>query len=207
MAERVILFGGSFDPVHVGHTTVAEHVAGRLGAARTIFVPARRSPHKSEPPVASPQHRVNMLSLAVARYPSFSVSRCELERLEPSYTYDTVADFRRRLPEAELFWLVGADTVASLPQWHRVADLMNLCEICVMSRGGLELPALDSLIPSLPAEAVRRLKCNVVEAPAVPVSSTEVRRRLKAGLDVSKMLDPAVLEYIIRHKLYGTGDR
>lgn len=203
MKQRIILFGGTFDPVHLGHTTVVEHASKKLGADEVIFIPARRSPHKSDSPLAPIEHRLKMLSLALVGYRSFSISRCEIDRSEPSYTFDTVADFRRKYPDASLFWLVGADTVASLPKWYRIAELLELCNVCVMSRGGIDQPVFDKLVPALGRVAAEQLRKNAIASPLVPVSSTEVRTRLAAGQDVADMLHPAVLQYIRQHSLYG----
>jgi nicotinate-nucleotide adenylyltransferase len=203
MTQRIILFGGTFDPVHVGHTTVVEHAAASLHAHEVIFIPARRSPHKFDVPLALAEHRLNMLSLAMAEQSSFSVSACEIERAEPSYTFDTVMEFRTRLPEAKFFWPVGADALPSLPRWYRIRELLEVCDICVMSRGGVNLPSFDLLAPSLGQGTVDRLKQIAITTPLIPISSTEIRQRLAAGQDVSTMLHPAVLHYIRQYRLYG----
>jgi nicotinate-nucleotide adenylyltransferase len=200
--KRIVLFGGTFDPVHVGHTIVAHHAGGSLKAERVIFVPARRSPHKSGAPVASAEDRIQMLCLATGEQPSFSVDRCEIERPEPSYTFDTVVRFRARYPEANLAWLVGADMLSSLPRWYRIQDLLELCDICLMSRGGVESANFDKVEASLGRKATDRLRQMAILTPLIPVSSTEIRRRLAAHEDVSEMLHPLVLEYIRTRKLY-----
>jgi nicotinate-nucleotide adenylyltransferase len=201
--KRIILFGGTFDPVHVGHTTVVEHVAATLRASDVVFIPARRSPHKSDVPLAPSEQRLAMLTLALADHPSFTVSRCELDRPEPSYTIDTVMEFRRQFPDARLSLVIGADAISSLPRWYRIGDLLDLCEISVMSRGGVDSPEFDRLVPSLGIEAASRLRESAIATPLIPVSSTEIRARLAAGQDVSSMLHPAVLTYIRCHGLYG----
>jgi nicotinate-nucleotide adenylyltransferase len=200
---RIILFGGTFDPVHVGHTTVVEQAAASLRADSVVFIPARRSPHKSDVPLAPAEHREAMLTLALAGHPSFRMSRCELSRPEPSYTIDTVMEFRKQFPDAMLFWLVGADAIFSLARWYRIGELLDLCDICVMSRGGVDSPEFERLVPSLGAESAKRLRESAIATPLIPVSSTEIRSRLAAGLDVSSMLHPAVLAYIRAHGLYG----
>jgi nicotinate-nucleotide adenylyltransferase len=204
MAQRIILFGGTFDPVHLGHTTVVEHASAQLRADKVIFVPARRSPHKSDSCLAPIEHRLNMLALAVADRKSFSISTCEVERSEPSYTFDTVTHFRTKSPRATLFWLVGADIIPSLPRWYRIAELLEICNVCVMSRGGIDSSAFDQLVPALGQAAAGRLRQNAIATPLIPISSTEVRTRLAAGQDVSDMLHPPVLQYIRQHALYGT---
>ncbi len=203
MTDSIVLFGGTFDPVHIGHTTVVQHAARGLRADEVVFIPARRSPHKSDAPLAPADHRVSMLKLAIEEYPSFSVSRCELDRPEPSYTYDTVMEFRASHPGARLVWLVGTDMLASLPRWYRIRELLDLCAISVRSRGGVDSPDFGSVAPSLGPEAARRLQKAAIVTPLIPVSSTEVRSRLAAGQDVTGMLHPAVIQYIRDHGLYG----
>jgi nicotinate-nucleotide adenylyltransferase len=204
VADSIVLFGGTFDPVHIGHTTVVQHAAGSLRASAVVFIPARRSPHKSEAPLAPADHRTRMLELAIAELPGFSVSRCELDRPEPSYTYDTVMEFRTTRPDAKLVWLVGTDMLASLPRWYRIRELLDLCDVCVMSRGGVDSPDFEKLVPSLGREAARRLQEAAIVTPLIPVSSTEIRTRLATGQDVSGMLHAAVIEYIRAHGLYGS---
>jgi nicotinate-nucleotide adenylyltransferase len=207
MAKRIILFGGTFDPVHLGHTAVIRHVASHLRADEVFFIPARRSPHKLDVPLAPAEHRIKMLALATGEYPSFSISDCEISRPEPSYTFDTVMEFKTKSPDATFFWPVGADAIPSLSRWYRFKDLLNLCEICIMSRGGIDAPEFDLLAPSLGQAAVDRLKKAAIATPLVPISSTEVRTRLAAGQDVSTMLHPAVLRYIRQNGLYGCRNR
>lgn len=203
LAQHIILFGGTFDPVHLGHTAVAEHAFRELRADRVIFIPARRSPHKLGAPLALAEHRFNMLSLAIAGHKSFSVDTCEVERAEPSYTYDTVMDFRKRMPEAQLSWLLGADTVASLPMWYRIDEILGMCDIRIMSRGGMDAPAFDKLEPALSGMFVEKLRKNAIQTPLIPISSSEVRARFASGGDVLGMLNPSVLNYIKQHGLYG----
>lgn len=205
MADRIILFGGTFDPVHVGHTAVVEHAAQSLDAGEVVFIPARRSPHKVDPPLADAEHRINMLHLATNDLPGFGVSRCEIDRPAPSYTYDTVMQFRVARPGARLTWLIGADMVGSLPSWYRIGELMQICDISVMSRGGVDAPNFDAVAASLGKEAGRKLREAAIVTPLIPVSSTEVRARLATGQDVSGMLHPGVLAYIYEHGLYSTG--
>jgi nicotinate-nucleotide adenylyltransferase len=204
MACKIILFGGTFDPVHIGHTTVVAHAADTLGADEVTFIPARRSPHKADTPLAPTEHRVNMLRLALTEHPSFSLSRCELDRPEPSYTFDTVSQIRASRPDAKLIWLVGSDAIASLSRWYRIRELLELCQVSIMSRGGMDEPQFEGLAATLGRETADRLRKAALATPLIPISSTEIRACLARGQDVSEMLHPAVLEYIRGHHLYGT---
>ncbi|MCD6392232.1 MAG: nicotinate-nucleotide adenylyltransferase [Planctomycetes bacterium] len=202
MKDRIILFGGTFDPVHLGHTTVAGFACEQIGADEVVFIPAKRSPHKNVFPVASGACRVEMLMLAVAGNAKFSVSSCELERPDPSYTFETVSMFAGRYgPKAQLYWLVGTDAVGDLCRWHRVERVLDICNLCVMYRAGYPEPDFSRL-SCLGAERVEKLSKNAIATPLVDISSTEIRRKFAAAEDVTGLLSPAVLDYIEKNGLY-----
>ncbi|HOK67072.1 MAG TPA: nicotinate (nicotinamide) nucleotide adenylyltransferase [Anaerohalosphaeraceae bacterium] len=203
MQNKIVLFGGTFDPVHSGHLQVADAARRHLNAERVIFIPARRPPHKSEPPAASEQDRMQMLRLALNGWKDFQVSDCEYHRPEPSFTVDTVEEFRRRLPFASLVWLVGADAVKDLPRWHQIDRLMALCTLAVMYRAGYPKPDFTPCKPYFTAEQIRRLQEHIVPVPLLDISATEIRRRLACGQDVEGLLPASVLEYIRSRGLYG----
>ena len=188
--------------MHLGHTTVAAFAAEQIGADEVIFIPAKRSPHKNVFPVASGASRAEMLRLAVAGNAKFSVSSCELERPDPSYTAETVSMFAGRYgPESQLYWLVGADAVGDLALWHRAEHVLDMCNLCVMYRSGYPKPDFSQL-EHLGAERVEKLSKHVLATPFVDISSTEIRRKLVAAEDVSGLLSPAVLDYIEKNGLY-----
>jgi len=203
MTRRIVLFGGSFDPIHVGHTTVARAANDLLHAERLIFIPARRSPHKDREPVADGSDRLAMIRLAIADHPRLDVSDCELRRAGPSYTLDTVRAFRQMYGDAvELCWLVGADAARDLHRWHRAAELLDACRVCVMRRGGAPVPDWSPVARALGRERADALAANVIETPLVDVSSSAIREDLARGKDVSDRLAPAVWNYIRRRGLY-----
>jgi len=204
MIRRTIaLFGGSFDPIHLGHTTVVRAASRQIGAERTIFIPAKCSPLKSFWPHARDDERLTMVTLATADDESFAVSDCELQRATPSFTLDTVRLFRRECGEdTAIHWLLGADSIKDLVHWHRIEELLDECNLTTMQRAGCAPPAFDHLESQWGAQRVAKLKQNVVQTPLIDISSTEIRRRLAAGEDVSEMLHPNVLAYIREHNLY-----
>ena len=207
MSEKVILFGGTFDPVHTAHITVAEAAAEKIGASKVILIPARRSPHKDLKPVAADNDRIAMLKLAIAGKSLFQISPVELNRAEPSYTIDTIRHFRQKLGiHYQLCWLIGADMLKDLPRWYRIDELLKECTTCVMYRGGFDKPNFDSLTSKLGTEAVEKLRQNLTETPLIKISSTEIRQKLENGKNVSKYLHSDVLDYIKKHKLYMPND-
>jgi len=201
---RVILFGGSFDPIHIGHLAVAQCSIETLSADKLIFIPARRSPHKDQSPSACGRDRIEMVRLAVGGKTYFQVSDCELFRPEPSYTFDTITHFHKIFgPDTQFFWLLGADAVSDLPRWHRIDEVMEICRICIMYRGGFEKPELESLKDRFSPERLKCLEQDIVETPLVDISSSQIRRQIAEGIPTSKALPEPVWRYICQKGLYG----
>jgi nicotinate-nucleotide adenylyltransferase len=203
VTTRIALFGGTFDPVHLGHTTVAAAAARQLDARQVILVPAKLSPLKGFFPFASDADRLRMIELAVAGNDLFAVSACELHRPAPSYTLDTVRQFQRDYgPRTSIHWLIGADGIGDLVHWYKIEELIDECHLTAMRRPGYPAPDIDRFEPLWGPQRVAKLKGDMIETPLVDISSTEVRKRLAAGQDVAGMLHPDVIEYIYTHKLY-----
>jgi nicotinate-nucleotide adenylyltransferase len=195
-----LYFGGSFNPVHHGHLRCAEAVATKAGYDRVVLIPSARPPHKPDnPELASPQDRLAMCQLAIDERgdatPTFEVSDIETRRSGPSYTLDTVRELRQR-GETDVDWLIGADMLLYLPKWHRPPDLLREVRFIVMSRPGWTID-WDSLPPEF-----RHLKDHVVAAPAVDISSTDIRRRVRQNLPIEHLVPRSVADYIVRHHLY-----
>lgn len=203
MIEKIVLFGGTFDPVHTGHIEVAMSAAEKIGAKKAVFIPARRSPHKKCRPIASNKDRIAMLKLALMDKKLFQISPLELNRAEPSYTIDTIRHFKQQFGEnCELYWLIGVDMLDSLPKWHKIDELLKECNICVMNRGGFEKPDFNSLVSMFSIENIKKLRKNTIETPMINISSTAIRQQLITGGDVSDLICPAVLNYIQKYNLY-----
>ena len=202
--NTIALFGGSFDPIHVGHTTVAAHAAERLNAQEIVFIPARRSPLKHARPCATDEDRLAMIECATAKNSSFSVSDYELRRPAPSYTLHTVKHFRELSPaNALIYWLMGADSVKDLPYWYGINELIRACRLAVMYRAGFDPPDFTAFTPLWGRNQSDLLQQNVIKTPLIDASSTEIRSRLARGDSVHGLLDPAVLAYIREKRLYG----
>jgi nicotinate-nucleotide adenylyltransferase len=203
MKRKVLLFGGSFDPIHNGHTVVARHAIGHVGADELVFIPAHRSPHKRLFPGARAAERLRMTELAITGEKMMSVSDCEIKRDPPSYTIDTVRFFHGRYgKDVELYWLVGGDVLEDLPRWYRIRELLDECTICLMLRPGFDALRLDKFVDVFGQERVGKLERNIILNPLVDISSTEIRRRVAAGEDTSQMVHPSVEAYIREHGLY-----
>lgn len=186
------LYGGSFDPVHCAHLKVAQHALEQAGVDAVVFIPAARSPLKSSSAVAGDDDRVEMLRLATRDEPRFEVDTCEVERGGASYTVDTVASFRHRHPTAELHWIIGADQVELLPDWHRIDELAQMLTFIVLRR-----PGYSTAKPAIPG-----LRMVEIDAPLMEHSSSEIRRRLAEGESVADWLPASVEAFISSRGLY-----
>ena len=204
MAERKIaLFGGTFDPIHLGHTYVATIAAEYIGAEKIIFVPTKRCPLKDFFPEASDDDRLAMITLAIAENKNFQVSDYELKRDAPSYTLETARQFQTEYGSGtSIYWLVGADSIDDLPDWYGIVELIDECNLCVMLRAGWPAPNFAKFEALWGSGRVRKLERNIIKTPLIDISSTEIRSRLAVGGDVTEMLSPAVADYIYKHGLY-----
>ncbi len=201
--RRIVLFGGTFDPIHLGHTTVACDAAKHIGAEKLIFIPAKRSPLKGFLPRASDDDRLEMISLAIAGQDDFEVSDFELKKPAPSYTLETVERFQTECGgQTSIYWLIGASALDDLVYWHRIVQLIDACNLAPMCRSGLEPPDFARFEAVWGRQRVEKLQRNVLRTPLVEISSTEIRNRLAEGRDASRMLNKAVLAYIRQHRLY-----
>jgi nicotinate-nucleotide adenylyltransferase len=188
---NIALFGGSFDPVHLGHLLAAQAAREELGLARLFFIPAARSPFKPGRQPTAAAHRLQLLRLALAGQSWCEIDDQEIRRGGVSYTIDTVRACARRFPTAQLFYLIGADHVPLLPSWRDAGDLAHLAQFVVVPRPG------QSEIPFPPPFRGRILK-----GFPLGVSSSQIRDRVKARLPIEHLVSPAVAEAIRNNELY-----
>jgi nicotinate-nucleotide adenylyltransferase len=182
--------GGTFDPIHHGHLVAASEVAQFFGLDEVVFVPTGDPWHKSV--VTAPEHRYLMTVVATASNPSFTVSRVDIDRAGPTYTIDTLRDLKTQRPDAELFFITGADAVAQILSWRDHDELWDLAHFVAVSRPGHVLST-----DGLPVEKVSQL-----EIPALAISSTDCRDRVSAGRPVWYLVPDGVVQYIAKHHLY-----
>ena len=201
--RKIALFGGTFDPIHLGHTTVAVDAAKQISAEKIVFIPAKRSPLKGFLPKASDAHRLKMIALAITEEKNFEVSDYELKKPAPGYTLDTVKHFQTEYDsESSIYWLMGADSIEDLTYWHQIVDLIDTCTLTTMYRAGCKTPNFAKFEALWGSQRVEKLQRNVIPTPLIDISSTEVRNRLATGQDVTDMLHMAVADYIKKHGLY-----
>lgn len=200
-AERIGVFGGSFDPVHMGHLTVAQDAVEQLELDRLIFVPAAVPPHKQGKTLADGRQRLEMLQLATEGNPDFEVSDMELRRGGISYTFDTMMQVRTERPGAELFFIVGLDSLTILHSWKNIEQLFKLCTIVPFARGGEE-PAQVAAHIQLPEPLKTGLLNRLIRIHEIEISASEIRMRLAEGLSIRYLVPPEVEMYIAEHGLY-----
>jgi nicotinate-nucleotide adenylyltransferase len=203
MGERIGLYGGSFNPIHFGHLIVARSVAEQLSLDRMIFLPSAAPPHKPRADLVEPQHRAEMVALAIAGEALFEYSDFDLNRSGATFTIETVTHFGQQCgPGATLYWLIGADSLAELTTWRRVSELVDACRIVTAARPGWEQPDWPKLRSHLNDEQIKRLRADVLETPRIDISATDIRARVRAGRSIRYLLPESVREYIARHGLY-----
>jgi nicotinate-nucleotide adenylyltransferase len=199
-ARRVGIFGGTFDPIHVGHLAAAEDAAWRLTLEQVLFVPNNVPPHKLGREVSPTSHRVAMVEAAVADNPLFAVSRVEIERGGISYSLDTLRVLRTRFgPSAHLLFLTGVDALPELHTWHCPEDLLEEFEVVFLCRPdarSLDWKAIEARFAGL------RDRVRIVGIPELEVSGTDIRERVREGRPIRYYVTPPVQEYIARHGLY-----
>jgi len=201
--KKIALFGGTFDPIHIGHTTVADAAARQIGAGKVVFIPAKRSPLKHLFPQANENHRYAMTALAISGNEIFEQSDYELKKKGPDYTLETVRHFKGMLGrQVELYWLAGADSIADFPHWYGITELIDECNLSVMYRAGFAQPDFSSFVRLWGAERVEKLRRNIIKTPLIDVSSTKIRSRTAAGKSIDNMVHPKVLKYIREQGLY-----
>ncbi len=203
MATRIALFGGSFNPIHVGHLIVARSIVEQLGLDRLIFLPSARPPHKNGATLAEGDHRCAMVRLAIADEPGFELSAYDYDRPGPSYTIDTVTHFRQTLGlEIILYWIIGADSLADLTTWYRVGALVDCCRIITARRPGFREVDWDRLRSRLSEEQIAVLRAGVLDTPMIEISATDIRRRVREGRTIRYLVPESVRAYIGEHGLY-----
>jgi len=215
--KRIGLFGGTFNPIHLGHLRGGEQIQEAFGLHEVIFIPAALPPHKATEKIIEPHHRLEMVKWAIQRNPYFSASDVELRRSGKSYSIDTIRYFRETHQSSLFFFILGRDAFAEIETWKEYQHLFSLCNFIVMTRPGFQKgsspsPLPESLIPAFrydqKADAWVHSSGYTLffkEIRYLDISSTKVRELIKKGESVSKFIPPEVEAYIREHGLYQKG--
>ena len=205
---QIVLFGGTFDPIHLGHLIVARSLAEQCGFERIGFLPAGSRPQKTT--AASNADRLAMLQLAIEGEKVFEIYKDELDRPGTSYTIDTLEDLRSRLGrDTELHWVIGTDMLADLPNWHRARQVLNIAKIIIADRPPWHI-RMDEIFSDLrrcfTPEQVDHLQGSIIRTPLIDISATMIRHRVRAGQSIRYLVPESVQAYIDQHRLYRSDD-
>lgn len=192
MHRKIGVMGGTFDPIHHGHLVAASEVADRFSLDEVIFVPTGQPWQKSEREVSPAEDRYLMTVVATASNPRFSVSRVDIDRGGLTYTADTLADLHASIPDAELFFITGADALQQILSWRKIDELFRYAHFVGVTRPGYELA--DGHLPEG--------STSTVEVPAMAISSSDCRARVAAGRPVWYLVPDGVVQYISKRNLY-----
>jgi nicotinate-nucleotide adenylyltransferase len=190
---RLGVMGGTFDPIHHGHLVAASEVAAKFDLDEVVFVPTGQPWQKAHSDVSPAEHRYLMTVIATASNPDFTVSRVDIDRPGPTFTIDTLRDLRAARPDAELFFITGADAMAQILSWKNVDELWTLAHFIGVTRPGHELDGGGHDV-------------SLLEVPAMAISSTDCRRRVESGNPVWYLVPDGVVQYIAKYGLYSTSD-
>jgi nicotinate-nucleotide adenylyltransferase len=206
---RIGLLGGTLDPIHLGHLDTALAARIALGLDRVIVLPSRVPPHRPQQPSASPYHRFAMTALAVNGVEGLEAGDIELSAPGPSYTADTLTRFQQRsgLAASQIFFITGADAFAEIETWHRYPDVLDLSHFVVVSRPGFPAATMRLRLPLLAPRMTDTADAAfpaifIVDAPTRDVSSTDLRRRRRAGEPLTGLVPSSVEQHIVQHGLY-----
>lgn len=187
------IYGGTFNPIHVGHLIVAEEVRQIVDLEKIIFVPSGRPPHKDESKVINPIHRYRMTELAIKDNAFFDISDMELKRAGKSYTIDTIQEFNHRYRNAEIHFIIGADSALELDTWKKPVKIAAECRLVATTRPGFDI---DNVRPFW------RKRIKFVRVSDIGISGTDLRYLIRKGKSIRYKVQPDVEEYIYQHKLY-----
>ena len=203
-SRRIGIFGGSFDPPHLGHLWIAEAVLESLELDEILWIPAAISPLKPDGPVASNEQRRQMIDLAVSGCEKFRVDDRELTRGDVSYTVDTLDELRAEYPRADLFLIMGSDSLASIRKWHQPRRLLELVNLAVLQRGAEDSIDYNVLSGLATEQQIDRIRKSRVPMPLIELSSSDLRDRVSKGLSIRFRIPAAVETFIRANNLYAS---
>lgn len=199
---RIGIYGGTFDPVHVGHLVLAEQAREQGRLDEVWFMPAGTPPHKFRDDLTPAKHRLAMLEFALAGHESFRILRIELDRRGPSFTVETLEQLHREHPQHEWSLLMGADSVHDLPTWREPNRILQLATVIAVNRGDRPAMNLADLADHFSADEILRI--TPIAMPGIDISSSEIRQRVRSGKSIRFLVPRAVEVYITEHRLYMT---
>lgn len=197
--NKIGIMGGTFDPIHHGHLVAASEAAYRFDLEKVIFVPTGQPWQKADRDVTDAEHRYLMTMVATASNPRFTVSRVDIDRVGPTYTIDTLRDIRKFYPDAELYFITGADALASIMSWRDWEEMLEMAHFVGVTRPGY--PLTRDMVPEDQRENIE-----LIDIPAMAISSTDCRERARGGEPVWYLVPDGVVQYIAKNHLYSPSE-
>lgn len=202
MKLRIGIFGGTFNPVHLGHLLLAQDALEALDLSRILFVPCDLPPHKDTGHLVSAAHRAAMLERAIEDNPDFEICDLEIRRGGTNYSIDTVRHLRKIYPQHELFFIIGSDSLMELHQWKEIDELLRLCQFVTFIRPGFDMEKAGRQNPKLNSALSQSLLKNVIAVHQIDISASDIRHRIAEGMSIRYLVPNAVEIYIAEHNLY-----
>lgn len=187
-ADKIGIIGGTFNPPHIGHLIIAEHVRDQLGLEKILFMPSHTPPHKKQKKTIDPKHRIAMLEKTVSQNNQFEIDLSEIKRKGKSYTYDTIKALKEVYPDTEFYFIVGADMVEDLPNWHNIDELVSLVQFVAVNRPGYQVSSSYPVI--------------MVDVPDIDISSSDIRQKVNDGCSIKYLVTSETEKYIESEGLY-----
>lgn len=197
MTTRIGLLGGTFDPIHLGHLIIASYAADELGLDEVMFLPAQTPPHKLDETISPTGDRLAMLEMALEGDDRFSISDADLRTGAPSYTSDLVARLSETMPEAQLFFIAGADSLRDFPTWHQPTVILRYVDLAIATRPGVQIT--EHMLDAVPG---LRDRVSLFPSPLIDISSTTIRERARRGASIRYLVPERVHRYIQERGLY-----
>ena len=199
---RIGILGGSFNPIHLGHLLLAQGALDSFDLSKVLFMPCHIQPHKDPTMLASPEHRVAMLEKAIMDNPQFEMLDIEIVRGGSSFAVDSVREIRQLYPDAELFFIIGADTLPELHLWRDIYTLLTMCRFATFSRPGHDVLSIEEKDLRLDAPWPAQLLETVARGRMLEISSSDIRHRVAEGMSIRYLVPTLVEMYIAEHHLY-----
>jgi nicotinate-nucleotide adenylyltransferase len=214
--ERIGIFGGTFNPIHLGHVRAALAVQTKFSLDKVLLIPSHIPPHKGSPDIVSPFHRLQMVELAAKLYPLFLASSIEIDAKGKSYSVHTLSKLKKQFPESAIFFILGIDAFLEIDTWREYKKLLDQCHFIVISRPGYNIEDAKNILgglyidriiqdfePVIIEEAIaQKHKIFLLPIPALDIASKEIRRKVKSGESIAGLVTEPVREYIELHNLY-----
>ena len=201
--DRLGIMGGTFDPIHYGHLVAAEMARCKFNLSKVLFIPSGTPPHKDRSDISAAGLRFEMIERAIQDNPAFDISALELERKGPSYTVDSLRVLRRTWPEHELYFITGTDALREIFSWREAEEVLMMTEFIGVARAGFD--ASDFLLQVQQEHPETQGRIHYLEVPALAISSTDIRARVKRGQPIRYLLPEPVRHFIQQYGLYTAG--